>query len=263
MTVSVNGPALGLAAEHARSDRFRQRLTAALAVTTHALSRAERPYVAVSGGVDSTAVMALVLAVRGDATLWWSDDELEYPETVDYMAMLRDLAGDQLVIGAGWARHAGWFDPWRSPPFWRDPFPGALTIRRDADDFMAARGHDLTLLGTRADESRKRRDWLLSVKAANGLPLYAVTGGTGLRCCPIWDWSKDDVWALIAHMGLPYNGVYDRLSEALHPFGARSGSEKIWRYRVGPLPLARRADLTAGWPELLARLETRYGPRWS
>ena len=34
------------------------------------------------------------------------------------------------------------------------------------------------------------------------------------------------------------------------------------RQRVGPLPLVPRATLEACWPELLPRLEARYGPRW-
>lgn len=253
-TVSVSGPALGLAAEHARSDRFRRRLAAALAVTTHALAQARRPYVAASGGKDSLVVMALALSVRDDVTLHWTDDELEYPETVAYLAMLREVASDQLVVSLGRSEHAGWFTPWSDRPYWRDPLPGSHRKRVPADDWMASRGHDLTLTGVRAGESRKRRDWLLSVKASNGVPLYAVRGGTGLRCCPIWDWTEDDVWAAIAHLGLPYNAAYDRLAEIGVP---------RHKQRIGPLPLVPRAYLAAGWPDLLARLEERYGPRWS
>jgi len=32
--------------------------------------------------------------------------------------------------------------------------------------------------------------------------------------------------------------------------------------QYGPLPLASRAHLAEGWPEMLADLETRYGDRW-
>jgi phosphoadenosine phosphosulfate reductase len=233
---------------HFHSERFRARLVSALAITDLALATARRPYVAVSGGKDSLVVMALALRVKPEIDLLWSDDELEYPETVAFMDILRSLAGDQLRVTLGYARHAGWFRPWRRKPAWRAPFPDAIRVGCDVDDWMGRRAYDLTLLGTRASESRKRRDWLVSAGHT-----YTVSSGTGKRCCPIWDWTEDDVWGLIAGWGLPYNTAYDRLDAI--------GISRE-RQRVGPLPLSPRTTLDAGWPDLLARLETRYGKRW-
>jgi 3'-phosphoadenosine 5'-phosphosulfate sulfotransferase (PAPS reductase)/FAD synthetase len=238
-----------LGAIHAQSAVFQSKLIAALALVQHALSQCERPYIAFSSGKDSVALTALVHRLNPDVPLVWSDDELELPETVTYMDALRQLAGPQLTITHGVARHAGWFDPWTQRPFWRAPLTGTRRVDQDVDDWQAGRGYDLTFTGLRMDENRRRRAWL-----AHAGPLYRVRAGTGQRCTPLWEWSADDVWALIAVWGLAYNPAYDRM-EALHiPRHAQ---------RIGPLPLARRAHLADGWPALLAQLEARYGPRWS
>ena len=139
---------------------FRAKLAQALSIAAQALAGARRPYVAFTSGKDSVATAAIVHAVRPDVPLLWSDDELEYPEVVTYMEQLKELAGDQLIITLGWATHANWFRPWRDEPLWRDPFPGALFVGRDIDDWMGTRGYDLTFTGVRMEESRKRRDCL-------------------------------------------------------------------------------------------------------
>lgn len=231
-----------------QSPTFRRKLDAAAAIVGEALKHAKRPYVAFSGGKDSLATMAVVHLIRPDVPLAWSDDELEYPETVDYMQVIADLAGPQLRITAGWTEHAGWFRPWRDRPFWRGPLPGTLSIAQPQDDWMALQGYDLTFTGLRMDENRRRRDWLAQVG-----PLYHVKDGTQTRCCPIWDWTADDVWALIVGMKLPYNAAYDRYEEIYVP---------RQQQRVGPLPLAPRRYLAEGWPDTLARLEARYGRTW-
>jgi len=233
---------------HAQSAAFRSKRDAALTLVARALRSCRRPYIAFSTGKDSVALTGLVHHLNPDVQLVWSDDELELPETVAYMDRLRAIAGSQLICTLGWARHAGWFDPWSDQPFWRDPLPGTLCIEQDVDDWQAGGGYDLTFTGLRMSENRRRRDWLVQAG-----PLYHVRTGTGLRCCPLWDWTEDDVWALIATWRLAYNRAYDRMDEIGIPRNAQ---------RVGPLPLARRAQLEAGWPDLLERLERRYGRRW-
>lgn len=234
------------------SPEFKARLLETLARIDVVMRKSLKPYVAFSGGKDSLVVGYLVEAVASrSVTMAWSDDELEYPETVELMSV---LAGDpSFVITAGTSVHANWFQPWTDRPYWREPFLGTHTIAINQDDWMARRGYDLTFLGTRADESRKRRDWLHYAALKYG-PSYPVRSGTRHRCCPIWDWSTSDVWALITGWRIPVNPVYTRMREA--------GIEPH-RQRVGPLPLVPRSTLEVGWPETLDRLEQRYGKRWS
>jgi phosphoadenosine phosphosulfate reductase len=233
---------------------FAMKHAAALQTVTKALKRSKRPYIAFSGGKDSMAVLTLVHTVNPNVPLHWSDDELEYDETVAVMTQIKEIAGDQLVISHGWATHAGWFRPWRDEPYWRDPLPGTLFAGMDSDDWMATRGHDMVFTGLRKDESGARRDFLAAVQEVKGSPIYRVNHGTGQRCCPLADWTTDDVFALLAITGMPINPVYAILEAA----GVSRG-----RSRVGPLPLTPRDHLVRGWDGLIDRLETRYGRRWS
>jgi 3'-phosphoadenosine 5'-phosphosulfate sulfotransferase (PAPS reductase)/FAD synthetase len=122
-----------------------------------------------------------------------------------------------------------------------------IRIDMELDDWMGACGYDLVFLGLRKEENKRRWGWLTEVGHT-----YRMRGRT--RCCPLADWTADDVWALIAHTSADYNPVYDRLREI-------TDSDRL--LRVGPLPLVRRRILDEGWPALLARLESRYQRRWS
>lgn len=227
---------------------FRDRIARSLAIIAAALEGSRRPYVAFSGGKDSLVVGAMAEAIRPDITYIWSDDELEYPEQPGYMEELRERSDGHMLVTLGWSEHAGWFRPWSRRPYWRQPLPDTLRIGRDMDRWAWQQGYDLVILGTRMAESSKRRAWLLQ----SG-PTYDVSGGVR-RCCPIGDWSTDDVWTLIAGWGLPYSPVYDGMEAAGIPRGA---------CRVGPLPLAPRRWLDLAYPTLLQMLEQRYQRRWS
>ncbi len=244
-----------LALEHFRSERFRGRLMMAMARIEATLMEYRTPYVAFSGGKDSLVVGALAERLTGGITMHWSDGELEYPETVEYIGQ---FVGDPHFVFSGGrdATHGNpdfWFSPWTDPPFWREPFPGMVVRNGHSDEWMAMRKYDVTLLGTRASESNQRRRWLLTGHVTYG-PSYPVRTGTGRHCCPIWDWTEDDVWALIIGWGLPYNPAYDVL-------------ERICvvreRQRIGPMTMTPRAYLADGWPDTLERLEKRYGKRWA
>lgn len=227
--------------------RHRYEMTRALIYQAIAAHRPRRPLVALSGGKDSLVTLALVRMVLPRVEVLWTDDELEYAESVEFIAHLERMWDLDLTVRLSPAIHADWFRPWTDRPFWREPRPDALpSFEIPTREWQAGEGYDLVFTGIRAQESRRRRDHLVTAG-----PLYDTQHGW--RCCPLWDWSADDVWAAIGGLGLPYNPAYDVLETI--------GVERD-RQRIGPLPLARRADLETGWPDMLAALETRYGPRF-
>lgn len=252
----IGGPVIGdgtacqEAAVHAQSPLFRAKVAGALAVIGKALKKHKQPYVAFSGGKDSLVVLWLVEQLLPTVAVHWSDDELEFPETVRYMeAILDSDPTGRFTVTLGGSIHAGWFRPWQDEPFWREPLPGTLAIYSDdVDEYWASNGYDLTFLGLRANENVRRQRWLLDAG-----PIYKSKTGTGARCCPIWDWSEDDVWAAIAAYHLPYNPAYDTYT--------RAGIVRR-QQRVGPVPLCPRRSMELGWPELLEQLEARYQRRW-
>lgn len=228
------------------SPGVRDRCARALYDIRVALRRSRRPYIAFSGGKDSTALLLLVHAADPAIPLMWADDELEFPESLALMERTLHRFGSQFRIVQGGTIHGGWFRPWCEPPYWREPLPAMEWIGRPMDEWARDAGFDLTFLGLRADESKGRAKHLLSAG-----PIYRRRNG--LVCCPLWDWNEAHVWDLIRAAGADYNAAYDRYEEL--------GLNPSLR-RVGPLPLAPRSTLAAGWPDLLARLEDRYGPRW-
>lgn len=236
-----------LALRYSKTADFRSKLQNAKSNIADALMRSQQPYIAFSGGKDSLVTAHLVQGFRPSVPLLWSDAELEANETVDYMTMMREVAGDRLIIKFGQTSHA-WFTPWVDAPYWREPLPGTVHADRETPEWMASQGYDCVFTGTRAGENRRREGWLL-----NAGPVYYTRKGVGLTCSPLAWWTEDDVWAAIAHFGLPYNAAYDKMEAAYVPRR---------RQRVGPLSLTPRSLMAEVWPDQLARLEQRYQRRW-
>lgn len=226
-----------------RLPSFQAKIARAEAVVAAMLQTCRQPYVAFSGGKDSLVVLDLARRLRPDVAVIWSDDELEYPEQEPYILELARAWNLNLTVTLGYARHGGWFWPWRDAPFWREPVPGAVAAGEPLETWTPRHFYDGCLLGLRRAEAVHRRIYLRARGA-----LHETRGGW--RCNPIAGWSDDEVWAYIAGRGLPYNPVYDRLAAA--------GVERA-RQRVGPLPLSPGWVLRAAYPQLWRALTARYG----
>lgn len=226
---------------------FSAKVADACAIIHDAIRKARKPYVAFSGGKDSTATLILVDAVAPSTPVIWADHELEFPESVAYMERTAARLGPRFTALLGYDVHPLWHIPWAIPPYWRDPLPGSVPISLPMPEWAAAEGYRLTFLGLRGDESKVRGTMLSEVG-----PTYRRR--TGLVCCPLWNWDDESVWKLIRTTGADYNAAYDRYREIGLP---------PERQRIASLPRSPRDTLARGWPELLDRLEARYGPHWS
>lgn len=234
----------------ARQSAFRRKLERARTVVTAMLLVCQRPYVAWSGGKDSLVVLALVAEQMPGVTAVWGDDELEHDEQLAYVPQAAEILGARLRVILSTATHADWFTAWSEQPSWREPLPMSESMAPDARTYAWAsrQGYGGVVLGLRAQERPHRRTHL------------AVRGAVHRSASGLWQanplawWTVADVWAAIHALGLPYNPVYDRLSEIRVPREHQ---------RVGPLPLSPGWILRDGWPGLYRRLVARYGMRWS
>lgn len=234
---------------HARLPGFRRRMDTTMATLGDQLRSLESPSVSLSGGKDSAVTLALCALIRPGIAAIWSDDELEYPEQEPYIPALCEAVGASLTIiqGDPPVPHAGWFQPWRERPYFREPLPGTLAGVGAIDDYARSAGHDASIIGLRADEAPRRRK-----RSAVFGDWHALPDGF-VHMTPIQWWSLADVWAAIGALELPYNPVYDRLSAL--------GVERR-EQRVGPLPLTAGWIVRDGWPLLHRRLIGRYGNQW-
>lgn len=225
-----------------------------LHIITEALRLASLPYIAFSGGKDSLVVSHLVSHVDGSVPMVYCDDELLYPEHVEYMDDTKKRFGDRLRIVQGGGLHRQWFRPWKSGvDWWRTPRPSMEALswvseRNVSSGELATRlGYDGVFLGLRRAESLRRADILALSTGIDRLNRVWYIN-------PIIDWSDDDVWTYIDDHGLVYCSVYDTLAEI-----------GVGRHqaRLGPLPLSEGEHLWKGWPDLYIALIRRYGLRWT
>lgn len=233
-------------------------------------------YLALSGGKDSVAVLALTLAAEPAVPVVFFDSGLEFPETRRYLEELQLRLGftletiradppllDVLAGSGAWDHQA--------------PARAASDLGRTLIDIPAAAAHLRhgvgELWGVRSAESRGRRTAYQlglrseSVRCAGGLsscrhgcdrPAVRVAHGGVLRrrdgtvaYGPIWDWSDADVWSFLAERGIPANPVYARLRAVGAPERALRVSHVI---SGGQLEHGRVSWLRRGWPALFEEL---------
>lgn len=224
-----------IAALHAKTRLHKARVEDARRIVAEALTLDAAPYVAFSGGKDSTVVAALVREQAPDTPLVWSDDEWYLPETGEYMERVRASGAELHAIRTN-AWHAEW-----------------LQVAGDyggIPEYAAGHGWLLAFLGLRQEESGKRR-----VHLRRFGPLHYAESNKQWQCNPIHAWSWRDVWAYIVAHELDYNRAYDVLERIGIP------SE---RQRVGPLAVERAlgygqiAILKRGWPDLWNRFVSEH-----
>jgi 3'-phosphoadenosine 5'-phosphosulfate sulfotransferase (PAPS reductase)/FAD synthetase len=231
----------------ARLAGFARLLGRTEAIIREAFSQSARPYVALSGGKDSTVLLSLVREERPDTAAIFSDDEWNFPETMAYLDTVPNL-----TRAASRVRHASWFTSWESGPV---GLP-ADTIWLDAKQgdgipsFARGRGFDLAFIGLRKEEATYRRLHL----CGRGTIFYCHTH-QAIECNPLADWKVEDIWAYLLSREIRYNAAYDRMTGLNVPLPEQ---------RVGPFAVEKAvgqgslAIIKRGWPELWNQFTERY-----
>jgi 3'-phosphoadenosine 5'-phosphosulfate sulfotransferase (PAPS reductase)/FAD synthetase len=200
--------------------------TIAEALATH-----RRPYVAYSGGKDSTVLVHLVLAQAPDTlVLHWDYGRSFVPQSVFQEILenarrlgVRNLRVETSPLYAKLGR--------RATNVLGRHYIGRLLPR------LAEEGYDLAFVALRAEESVKRRHRIATRRSLGPID----------ECWPLASWSWRDVWAYIVANDLPYLSLYDaraelvgyhraRFTTLFDPEFADVGNESVdnvlhWRWR--------------------------------
>lgn len=231
---------------HTKSKAFRLRLEKSKEIISQALSRLALPYVAFSGGKDSSVLLHLVREQSPNTRAIFIDDEWNLPETIDLIQRTNNCDRVAMTIP-----HTEWFTSFAQPKelpdgvIWSDASP-----RENIVAYAREQGHDGAFIGLRAEESAKRRIMLRT----NGV-FYFAKNHEMWQAYPLAWWTWRDVWAYILSKGVDYNKAYDKLEE----MGIEPKNQ-----RVGPLAVERVLGrgqiviLKRGWFDLYNRFAAEH-----
>ena len=168
----------------AEQPEYLSRRREALRITANAFEKG-RPYVAFSGGKDSTVLLHMARMMRRDTVAYHYDYGEKMPRKYfdEIVNVARSIGVNELVIGE------------RTESLRRD--------FHDNEERMKARGFDSVLVGLRSGESCAR-----SVKISAG---YRY--GTIPEVYPLAGFTANDIWAYMTSENVRYLSYYDEYSD--------------------------------------------------
>lgn len=228
---------------------YRTRTTQAKIFINSAFSECHRPYVALSGGKDSVAMLALVADVarslERDVVAWSHVSDASFPGTIETCIDACRAAGVRLILDES---PVSAFDVVGRQSRQRFGKVGYFFGR--IKEFVDTGGYDLAFVGVRAAESKRRRD----ACRAHG-PLFWSETPTGCwRSHPLQWFSLEDVAAVLCEYGMPMHPIYDQ---------APMGSMPIRLGYATSLDLLDRGTavfMRRNYPALFRRLCDVYPP---
>lgn len=187
-----------LLTEWAKTGEHRGKVNYARKVIETALKKYNKPYVAFSGGKDSTCVLALILEQKPDImVLNWDYGEYFMPR--DFQNEIIENAKKMGAVNIRVETSKKYEElKDQAVNVLGEEYLGKLLKK------LKKEGYDLAFTGLRAEEAVKRK---LKTKKffykENGL----------MNCAPIRNWTWKDVWAFIFSNNLPYHSHYERYAD--------------------------------------------------
>lgn len=174
------------------------------------LNKCKKPYVAFSGGKDSTVLLHLTRLIKPDIPVMFANSGAEFPDTIEYIQYLeRKWNLDLYEIEPSYTmleiyEKVGAFQFKNTHKKLVKGEMKRVLILEPAQQ-MRELGFDGVLMGLRAEESKGR---MFNAKS-NGY-IYHTKYDDLWHCNPLNNWNTKDIWAYIISSCIPYNKIYDK-----------------------------------------------------
>lgn len=237
---------------YAKLNCFNRRLEKTRLFIADCLSRCSNPYVAWSGGKDSTVMLHLVMEQRPDIPAVCIQSELDNPDNIEMIERATKELGVNLILIHPEA------SPWEILEKHGGPFGQVNVASSELDKkcfyepinkAVKEHGFDAAFIGLRAEESRSR----LMNRRVRGLS-YRQKAGMQIFT-PLADWTGRDIFAYTVTRELPMNKVYSKTKFHPEPERIREG----W-WLPGDLAAARGGVvwLKYYYPDKFRELQERF-----
>jgi 3'-phosphoadenosine 5'-phosphosulfate sulfotransferase (PAPS reductase)/FAD synthetase len=180
---------------------YKKKITNSIKIIKDVMSTYQKPYVAFSGGKDSTVMLFLALQVNPDVyVLHWDYGSQLMPREIEYEIIknARKLGVNEKTFIISSSRTQERLDARENPPH---------AYFKNLPYIISKFQFDICLLGLRAEESSKRKR---KIKYNAEKPMFGCKVSY-----PIADFTWKDIWATIVDNDLPYLSFYDKYVELL------------------------------------------------
>ncbi len=203
----------------AKSPSFRRKLDTAKNIVRKALSQYKYPYVAMSGGKDSMAMLGVVDDVAAemgvDFEVFSHLSDASFPGTEEAIVEAVDKLGRKAVLD--WSPVSA-FEVMGRPGSWSHLGKKGFFFE-GIKNYAASAGRDLAFVGVRASESHRRRRAI----RIHGSIFKTKTPSPITVCYPLAWFDIKDVAAAIVHYGLPIHPIYGKNPIGEDPLNIRLG----------------------------------------
>lgn len=175
---------------HSTLPEYRKRLKSAETIIYNSLKKYRKPYVAFSGGKDSTMMLSLILKQAPDIMVYHWDYGIYMPRYLE-----REIISNARKIGAKNLRveTSELYCQNPSEPIWYREFLGKRVFT------LISEGYDAVFVGIRIEESLRRKRRIKNKYYLTDMP----------EIFPIRYLTWMDVWAYVVSNNLPYPSTYD------------------------------------------------------
>lgn len=224
---------------------FTRALERAKVYTRQGFARCSRPYIAISGGKDSVAMLAIVSEVwreefpEKDFTAWIHVSDASFPGTIETARAACEKCGVPLIVDESPVSAFSVMEAGSRARF------GKKGFLFSAVESLIRSGRDAAFVGVRGPESHRR----MKAALAKG-PIFETTvPAPHLKIQPILWFSVEDVAATLARYEMPIHPIYSKIPVNGRPIRLGYVTQKDLREEGVSLFIQRN------YPELWNRLE--------